>query len=207
LTALFWTTHFYRCDSNFFHQAKKTAQVLVSTTPTICENMTLGLCLLVLKWIAGTLFLRNRKTGYLLDTACTSAQKWVFFNLSFSGGAMPWQTTETKEDEYLLFAARVDYCEEKRYSPNLTLLFGLIETVFNFCFSPCSTIRDYLEEGSTSLPFHFTPIWQVKLVTVTSINDLSFFSENAKEYPVSPPSVTFPVWASVGQAVETKKWS
>ena len=80
---------------------------------------------------------------------------------------------------------RVDYCGEKRYKPNLTLLFGLIETVFNFCFSPCSTIRDYLKEGSTSLPFHFIPIWQVKLVTITSTNDLSFFSKDAKEYPVS----------------------
>ena len=93
--------------SNFFHQVEKTAQVLVSTTPTICEHLTLGLYLLVLEWIAGTLFLRNRKTGYLLDTACTSAQKWVFFLiLFFSGSAMPWQTTETKEDEYLLFAAK-----------------------------------------------------------------------------------------------------
>lgn len=79
----------------------------------------------------------------------------------------------------------VDYYGEKRYSPNFTLLFGLIATVFNFCFSPCSTIRDYLEEGSTSLPFYFTPIWQVKLITITSINDLSFFSEDAKNYPDS----------------------
>ena len=35
--------------SNFFHQVEKTAQVLVSTTPTICEHMTLGLYLLVLE--------------------------------------------------------------------------------------------------------------------------------------------------------------
>ena len=60
-------------------------------------------------------------------------------------------------------------------------LFGLIATVFNFCFSPCSTIRDYLEEGSTSLPFYFTPIWQVKLVTIISINDLSFLFRICKK--------------------------
>ena len=100
---------------------------------------------------------------------------------------------------------RVDYCGEKRYSPNITLLFGLIATVFNFCFSPCSTIRDYLEEGSTSLPFYFIPIWQVKLVTITSINNLSFFSEDAKEYSVYGRSVTSSLCTSVGWAVETKK--
>ena len=61
-----------------FNQAKKTAQVSLSTTPTICENMTPGLQLLVLEWIAGTLFLLNRRTGFLLDTACTSAQRLVW---------------------------------------------------------------------------------------------------------------------------------
>ena len=166
---------------------------------------------------------------------------------------MPWQTTETKEDEYFLFAAKnslkqlysalnsdipctrvllfvkkvtnVQNCRawivlekilvvnttsyesrllrRKKVQPKSYPLFGLIATVFNFCFSPCSTIRDYLEEGSTSLPFYFTPIWQVKLVTIISINDLSFFSEYAKNYPVSWRSVTFPLCASVGRAVET----
>ena len=95
----------------------------------------------------------------------------------------------------------------KKVQPKSYPLFGLIATVFNFCFSPCSTIRDYLEEGSTSLPFYFTPIWQVKLVTIISINDLSFFSEYAKNCLLTLSHVSFMCvgWSGCGNLI-TSCW-
>lgn len=58
-----------------FVKGEKTTRVSNSTTLTICENMMPGLHLWVSGQIVGSLFLLNRKTGYLLDIACTSAQR------------------------------------------------------------------------------------------------------------------------------------